>query len=88
MKTYKIWIHLPIDPFTDLLRLRGTHRWAQSSNAAVVPKPTATVPELLELYRSPSEAPELEKPSLRERNLEAEVRGKIQEMGQGEAEGG
>ena len=81
MKTYKIWIHLPIDPFTDLLRLRGTHRWAQSSNAAVVPK-------LLELYRSPSEAPELEKPSLRERNLEAEVRGKIQEMGQGEAEGG
>lgn len=65
--------------FSELQRLRGTHRWAQSSNAAVVPKPTATVPELLELYRSPSEAPELEKPSLRERNLEAEVRGKIQE---------
>ncbi|CAE7741556.1 unnamed protein product, partial [Symbiodinium sp. CCMP2456] len=32
-------VRLCLRRFAELQRLRGTHRWAQSSNAAVVPKP-------------------------------------------------
>lgn len=61
------------------VRLRGTHRWAQSTNTAVVPKPDASLYELLELYKAPPDVNQ-ERPSIRERNLEAEVRTKIQEI--------
>jgi len=70
-------VRLCLRRFAELQRLRGTHRWAQSSNAAVVPKPDeASLQELLELYKAP---PEGVRPSARERNLEAEVKSRIHE---------
>lgn len=48
-------------------RLRGTHRWAQSNNSAVVPSADASLYELLELYKGPDA--EGERPSIRERNV-------------------
>ena len=52
-------------------RLRGTHRWAQSNNSAVIPSAeSASLYELLELYKSPDA--EGERPSIRERSLEVD----------------
>lgn len=70
-------VRLCLQRFSELQRLRGTHRWAQSNNSAVVPSADASLYELLELYKGPDA--EGERPSIRERNLEAEVRAKIQE---------
>lgn len=70
-------VRLCLQRFSELQRLRGTHRWAQSNNSAVVPSADASLYELLELYKGPDA--EGERPSVRERNLEAEVRAKIQE---------
>jgi len=77
-------VRLCLQRFAELQRLRGTHRWAQSTNTAVVPKPDASLYELLELYKAPPDVNQ-ERPSIRERNLEAEVRTKIQER-RGEAQ--
>eukprot|EP00435_Cladocopium_sp_Y103_P013555 s1928_g3.t1 len=62
-------VRLCLQRFSELQRLRGTHRWAQSNNSAVVPSADASLYELLELYKAPDA--EGERPSIRERNLDA-----------------
>lgn len=72
-------LRLCLHRLSELQRLRGTMRWVQSSNSSVVPKPgDSNLLELLEFHRSlPSRLSEQNKPSLRERNLEVEIRSKI-----------
>lgn len=74
-------VRLCLQKSAELQKLRGTLRWAQSSNEAVVPKPEdGSLLELLGLYRTTTAAvPALERTSARERNVEVAVRTKLHE---------
>lgn len=73
-------VRLSLQRFAELQKLRGTLRWTQSSNIAVIPKVgDGALLELLQLYKAQALDKELPAPSARERNLEAEVRIKLQE---------
>lgn len=77
-------VKLCLQRLSELQRLRGTMRWVQKSNEAVIPKPgDGSLLEVLDLYRTePLRAALNEKNSLRERNLEAQVRAKLHERRQ------
>lgn len=73
-------VRLSLHRFAELQKLRGTLRWTQSNNTAVIPKVgDGALLELLQLYKAQALDKELPAPSARERNLEAEVRIKLQE---------
>mmetsp|Transcript_4343 Transcript_4343/g.7642 ORF Transcript_4343/g.7642 Transcript_4343/m.7642 type:complete len:491 (+) Transcript_4343:60-1532(+) len=77
-KLRALTVRLCLQRYNELQKLRGTLRWAQSNNSVVIPKPDdGSLLELLELYKSTTLS--ADRPSMRERNLEAEVRLKIQE---------
>eukprot|EP00928_Gymnodinium_smaydae_P010982 TRINITY_DN14121_c0_g9_i1.p1 TRINITY_DN14121_c0_g9~~TRINITY_DN14121_c0_g9_i1.p1 ORF type:complete len:527 (-),score=117.34 TRINITY_DN14121_c0_g9_i1:115-1695(-) len=69
-------VRLCLRKHTDLQRLRGTLKWTQDGNAAVIPKrEDASLVELLGLYRQLKPVGlTLEAATLRERTLEAAVR--------------
>jgi len=72
-------VRLCLQSVSDLQRLRGTLRWVQDSNEAVVPRREDVCPlQLLKLYKSlPYPDAGLTAPSLRERNVEVAVRMRI-----------
>lgn len=75
-------VRLCLQKLGELQRLRGTLRWVQSSNAAVVPKPEAgALPELMLLYSSAPSLIRLDTyTSARERHTETAVRTRLNAM--------
>lgn len=74
-------VRLCLQKSAELQKLRGPGRYLHTNNDAVLPKlEDAAFAELVDLYRgrgTASSAPEQFRPSLRERNLEADARMKL-----------
>eukprot|EP00927_Polykrikos_kofoidii_P030932 TRINITY_DN26604_c0_g1_i1.p1 TRINITY_DN26604_c0_g1~~TRINITY_DN26604_c0_g1_i1.p1 ORF type:complete len:548 (-),score=87.78 TRINITY_DN26604_c0_g1_i1:202-1803(-) len=82
-RLHVLTVRLCLRKHTDLQRTRGTGRWTQTSNAAVVPqRDDSSLLELFGLYRQEPLASPTEQPSLREKNLEVAIRAKLHERRQ------